>query len=484
MRRLSLTTAVAVGLFALACTDDRQEGPTGPASTAATAKSCPSSDPIQSQICALFKPTDNLASATDFYNNIKTKLTKDPAAARARAIDLMNFTFKLYYAGKLLDPNGTADPTTPGAAVKLSCDVFVLVSPSGTTCPITSGDLSTTQGPHSTLQACGPSGCLALPPDKHSGVSVPKDALLGPAFIKVDPLPATTPREGPLDTPKDQYLLFRQFELLGFDHFEKKVLVGICHLDPADGDFAPPTAAVDGRLKLAHNIIVGGETETIEEFDRVAAPFLDCSDFNSSDDEVPPVITLGWSIRGSFASLGGTLLRKAMTPVLNALLPEPVQAAMVSGCCLGGLPTRLSPWGAVDSLSGQDVRFFTDEESGETFDPGGEFFSTGNPLSWAYSSDGGSVNDATAYPAVQVIDPTSEGPRNGVNVTVSLAPGGGSGTLSGTLTRSTSGPDTTAVFNDLIINQAGTYQLRFTFTAPGLPSDAIKDSGIFTVSDP
>jgi len=420
MRRLSLTTAVAVGLFALACTDDRQEGPTGPASTAATAKSCPSSDPIQSQICALFKPTDNLASATDFYNNIKTKLTKDPAAARARAIDLMNFTLKLYYAGKLLDPNGTADPTTPGAAVKLSCDVFVLVSPSGTTCPISSGDLSTTSGEHSTLQACGPAGCLALPPDKHSGVSVPKDALLGLAFIKVDPLQATSPREGPLDTPKDQYLLFRQLELLGANEFAngKKALVGICHLDPADGDFAPPTAAVEGRLKLARN---DGE-DSIEEFDRVAAPFLDCSDFNSSDDEVP-VFEEGSAtfLQGQLGSAGRALGR-TIAPILLSLLPEPAQAAMVGGCCLGGATSRLSPWGAVDSLSGQEVSFFSDPNGGESFDPGGRLFNTGQVITWTYT-DGASVQKS-GYPAVQVIDPTS-GPRSGVNVTVSLAPGGG-----------------------------------------------------------
>jgi hypothetical protein len=136
----------------------------------------------------------------------------------------------------------------------------------------------------------------------------------------------------------------------------------------------------------------------------------------------------------------------------------------------------------VDSLSGQEVEFFTDQAAEETFDPGGHTFATNAILSWTYTTDGSAT--ATAYPAVQVIDPTSQDPRNGVNVTVSLAPGGGSGTLSGTLTRATSGTDTVAVFNDLKINQAGTYQLRFTFTAPGLPSDAVKDSGPFTVEDP
>src|SRR6188472_4269079 len=94
-------TALAVSLFALSCTEDRQN-PTEPPSTAATAKLCPSNDPngIQQKICALFPTQDLLQSASDYYNNIKTKLPKDPAAAKARAVDLVNFTFKQYYVGK------------------------------------------------------------------------------------------------------------------------------------------------------------------------------------------------------------------------------------------------------------------------------------------------------------------------------------------------------------------------------------------------
>src|SRR6476659_1216286 len=174
MRRLVTTTALAVGLFALACTDERQESPTEPPSTATTAKTCPSSDPIQSQICSLFRANDLLQSASDFYNNIKTKLAKDPktnlpkdlGAAQSRAADLINFTFKQFYALKL---NGGSSSNTQSAVVKLSCDVFGLVSPSSTTCPLTSSDLSTSADPHSAVQACGPDGCLVLPPDKHSG---------------------------------------------------------------------------------------------------------------------------------------------------------------------------------------------------------------------------------------------------------------------------------------------------------------------------
>jgi hypothetical protein len=208
MRRLALATALVGSLIVVSCTetDERQAGPTEPTSTAATAKLCPSSDPngtIQQQICALFRPNDNLASANDLYGNIQTKVRQGRTAdAQAKAVDLVNFTFKNYYAGKLLDPTGNPDPTTAEAAVKLSCDLYALFSTAA--CPITSGDLSTTLDEHSTLQACSPAGCLALPPDKHSGVSVPKDALHGNAFIKITPIQAVSPRVGPLNTPKDQ----------------------------------------------------------------------------------------------------------------------------------------------------------------------------------------------------------------------------------------------------------------------------------------
>jgi hypothetical protein len=272
MRRLALTTAMAVSLFALACTDQRQEGPTEPASLAPAAKSpCPSTG-IQQEICELFPATDLLKSATDYYNNLKTKLAgtspKDAAAAASRAADLVNFTLKQLSAGKL---NGGSSQATQDDAIALSCHVFALVSTG--TCPVTSDNLAINQDPHSAFQACGPEGCLVLPLDKHSGVSVPNGALRGLGFIKVTPIDAHgfTPKRGPLSTPLDQYLLFRTLELIqppppeGEDEFLKFVTVGICHLGPGDGDFAPPTPAVEQRLQLAHE-----RFETVELLDRVS----------------------------------------------------------------------------------------------------------------------------------------------------------------------------------------------------------------------
>ena len=352
MRRLTLTTAVAVGLFALACTDERQEGPTEPASTAKAAKPCTGTlDDIQSQICALFRPTDNLTSAWDFYNNILTKLTKDPEAAQARAFDLVNFTFKQFYAGKLLDPDGAGATTTWDGVVTLTCEVLGKV---GGDC----GDLASlppsSPSTHATTQICGPDGCLVLPEDKHSGVSVPPEACPSPCIISVNPIPATSPRQGPLDTSLDQYLLFRDFTLVAdFDEFAVPVIVGICHLDPGDGDFAPPDAATEQRLRLAHPD--PDNSEAIEILEKVNAPFLDCSDFDQFNDEVPSFTEEGADLLQRRLGSASRAVGRALVPILQSLLPEPAEAAVLGSCCLGGATSKFSPWAAVDPFSGGDI---------------------------------------------------------------------------------------------------------------------------------
>jgi hypothetical protein len=485
MRRLALTTAVAVGLFALACTDERQQGPTEPASPAATAKSCPSSDPIQQQICNLFRPTDNLASATDYYNNIKTKKQQNRTAdAQARAIDLVNFTFKQFYAGKLLDPPGSQ--TTPQGVVQLTCDVLAFVST--TTSPTSCGDLATTgltpNSPHSTIQVCGPAGCLVEPLDKHSGVSVPAGACPTPCIISVDPLPVNqaSPRDGPLSglTNLDQYPLFREFRLsAAFTEFAKPVLVGICHLKASDGGpFAPPDDATEARLQLAHPD--PNNSEAIEILAKVNAPFLACADLLASNDEFTPVIGVRRSSPlGEFASAAGSILGHALGPVLQTLLPERAEAAVLGSCCLGGTTSKFSPWAAVDPESGSEVIFFNDPSYGsQPWDPGGQSFFTNGTLTWSNPLDGSS--SVQAYPAVQVLDPDLI-PQNGVEVTVSLLQAsGGTAVLSGDLTKftvseSAAGPNT-AVFDDLSINQAGTFRLRFT------AGSLTVDSGEFFIS--
>jgi hypothetical protein len=351
MRHRVVLAALAVSLFALSCTQDR-ENPTEPPSTAAAAKPCTGTlDDIQSQICALFRPTDNLNSAWSFYNNILTKLTKQPAAAQARAFDLVNFTFKQFYAGKLLDPNSGNYPTTWEAAVNLTCAVLDKV---GDDCGDLASVPASSPSSHATTQICGPAGCLVLPADKHSGVSVPPDACPSPCIISVNPIPATSPRQGPLVTDLDQYLLFRDFTLVAdFDEFAVPVIVGICHLDPGDGDFAPPDAATEQRLRLAHPNPSG--EGPIEILDKVAAPFLDCADFDSGDEEVPSFEEEGGTFFQGQVRAAGRTLGRALVPILQSLLPEPAEAAVLGSCCLGGATSKFSPWAAVDPFSGPDI---------------------------------------------------------------------------------------------------------------------------------
>jgi hypothetical protein len=352
MRRRLALTALAVSLFALSCTQDQQEGPTEPGSTAAASKSpCPSIDLIQSQICALFPPTDLLKSASDFYNNIQTKKQQNKTTeARARAFDLIDFTLKNLAAGKLLDPNGSSDPTRAAAVAKLTCDVLAYVS-------LTCGGLSADAlGSNGTAQVVGPAGGLVLTPDKHAGVSIPAGAMPSAGLITIEPIDAHTfaPRDGPLPTDLDQYLLFRDYTLsASFTEFTKPVTVAICHLSVGDGDYAPPSETVDARLQLAHPH--PNNPGTIELLARVHAPFIECGDFTSSSAEVPPdpdIILLMRPTLGSLASRGGTLLRKAVTPIFSALLPEPAEAAVLGSCCLGGTTSKFSPWAAVDPASG------------------------------------------------------------------------------------------------------------------------------------
>jgi len=456
MRHRIVTTALAVSLLALACTEDR-ESPTEPSNPASTAKLCPSSDPIQQQICNLFRPTDNLASASDFYNNIKTKKGKDTAAAQARAIDLVNFTFNLFRQGKLLDPPGST--TTEQGAVNLTCSVLAFVSTASA--PTSCGDLATTgltpSSPHSTIQVCGPAGCLVQPQDKHSGVSVPAGACPTPCIISVDPLPVNqaSPRDGPLSglTNLDQYPLFREFKLsAAFTEFSKPVLVGICHLKASDGGpFAPPDDATEARLQLAHPN--PNNSEGIEILAKVNAPFLACADLLASDDEFTPVIGARPSHLGQFASAAGRILGQALSPVLQRLLPERAEAAVLGSCCLGGSTTKFSPWAAVDPESGNDLSFTEDPSNNDPI--AGNYF---KGVTLDVCGDG-------CYPAVEMLD--GETPVGaGTNVTVSLIQTGGTGgVLSGTLTRPIDSESEEAVFDDLTISAPGTYKLMFT--APG-----------------
>src|SRR2546427_1246262 len=117
MRRAFLSSALlAGGLFAAACTEQRSPLPTEAPRFDLSPSSCPTAPQIDPMITALFPSGDLLMSAQDFFNNIKVKVKKgDPASlavAQSKTLKFVDFTIKNYRRGKLLDPNGAADPTT------------------------------------------------------------------------------------------------------------------------------------------------------------------------------------------------------------------------------------------------------------------------------------------------------------------------------------------------------------------------------------
>ena len=310
-------------------------------------------------------------------------------------------------------------------------------------------------------------------------MSVPAGACPTPCIISVDPLPVNqaSPRDGPLSglTNLDQYPLFREFRLsAAFTVFAKPVLVGICHLKASDGGpFAPPDDATEARLRLAHPD--PNNSEAIEILEKVNAPFLACADLLASNDEFTPVI--GGRNRpshlGEFASAAQRMLGRALSPVLQGLLPEPAEAAVLGSCCLGGATRKFSPWAAVDPESGNELSFTKDPSANDPTD--GNYF---KGVTLDVCGDG-------CYPAVQMLDPEETPVGAGTNVTVSLIQTQGTGgVLNGTLTQPIqafdSESDREAVFDDLTISAPGTYKLKFT--APGATPITSAEFHVYTMA--
>jgi hypothetical protein len=364
-------------LLAVGCsTDDDRVQLTEPAADARAS----GTGPVQDAIDQLFPPPGLRQAASAKLASIQKDLAQsNTLAAQLKAADLSAFVTTHLNNGKLLDPNGSAPPTRSEAVALLTCELQKEVSPGSIAqdCDDYADDVGEILDRGGAVGIIGPAGGTIVTPERLEGISVPAGATLIPRVITVDPIPAFSPGDGPLVQPPClageetegeclqviQYPLFAHFtvqpaEPLGTPDFLIPVTVGLCHLDPADGPFAPPSEAVDQRLRIAHN--VGNDPTTLEVLAKTEAPFLDCLDFDSSDIDEIPSLRLG--------SIGQALqqLAAAARPMLASLLPDFAYAAM-GKCCLGGLATKLSPFGAVDPgvlLPAQDPAGESDLASG------------------------------------------------------------------------------------------------------------------------
>lgn len=205
--------------------------------------------------------------------------TGDDAAARAGALQFIDFLTDRHALGELTDPNDGAPPTTEEAVVDLAVDVAEFAELG--TPPLTEAALSD----DGAVELVGAGGGLVVTGNGHSGVSFPLGALPGPTLIIISRLPeegAPADHDGPLPTALDQYPLF--YDISTFPEvgeLGEDAVVGICVVDPPD-PFAPDPAIV-GRLRLAHPS--PADPTTIEILPLADASFLDCAGATSGPAE-------------------------------------------------------------------------------------------------------------------------------------------------------------------------------------------------------
>jgi hypothetical protein len=140
-------------------------------------------------------------------------------------------------------------------------------------------------------------------------------------------------------------------------------------------------------------------------------------------------------------------------PLANVFLPQELHATTLGGLGLGVGGRGISTFGGVD-----DVVL----ESTFNGDPGGQTFTENSTITWQVCTKGCSGD---LFPRVRLADFFGSGVSE-ADVNVTLVQVDGSGQLTDG-EGGTPGPVTTdgsgeAVFDDLRITQAGTYQLKFT----------------------
>jgi hypothetical protein len=152
----------------------------------------------------------------------------------------------------------------------------------------------------------------------------------------------------------------------------------------------------------------------------------------------------------------------SIRPFANLFLPQRLYAATLGGLGLGGGGRSISPFGVVDAENEFEI-----EDN--------NFRQIGSGEDGPYYVDQPLDTCGECGLRIKVIDGEGQG-ISGISVSVTLLPQeGATGTLSGTLTETTTGSGV-AFFNNLQISEPGQYQLRFT-----APSAAPLETGTFTV---
>jgi hypothetical protein len=312
MRRLRALGAVcAVGLVLSACAgDDRVTGPPNPPQApgpqvAPTPGTCIDFTTLYNQVAGLFvnsSPDQN--SALGKLNNLKHQLDiQNFAAAKAQALNLVDFLLKKYKQGSIVA--SAADFITAVNNIFCFAGLSLTIDNPGNSWIIYPSDLPQT----------------LVTQDGFAGTNLPGNIVDEPTLIGINRILDLFPiGDGPLPTVLDQYPLYYHFEKQSENNhpFVGPVVAAVCAANGIPAD-------VLARLRLGH-----GLNPTSSEITPPAdASFLNCANAPQLS-EVRPGALPAW-LRG----LG------------DWLLPQKVYAFR-SGGGVGGSAEEFSPFAPVD----------------------------------------------------------------------------------------------------------------------------------------
>ena len=323
--RQSALALFVLALAALSC-DDKPLLPTQPGVVPELSSAPPTASEIRQQIDALFPPPGLRKSARSQFDNIERQWNRGEVEdARAKVLELIDFTVTNWKEGRLLDPNGSAPPTTERAVITLIASLNRFV---GLQAPEISEAAFSEDG---AVEVVGTEGGTVATESGQSGIEFPPGALDSDVLVVITPIDdPEVPTTGPLPTSLPQYGPFHDLATYPeVPAFNEPVVVGMCQYE--SGPLAPPHEIHD-RLRLAHPD--PNDESKIQILERVTPSFLQCDGSGSTSLN---------RARGKSPWLAvERLVRRTMA------LFGPGQLYAAHGG-LGGLSTSLSPFGAVDT---------------------------------------------------------------------------------------------------------------------------------------
>lgn len=408
MRHPVLSLVIALGLSAIACSEQTTEvrqDPVAPPLSAVTAATCTMAD-IKSQIDALFPAGALRNSAQSQFKSIPPKTTKPTGnAARDKTFKLIGFILTNYFAGKLVGTDIPAQVLALINALNCFAGLPALTIPAGALDPAGDGAAAIITPTSPTTEVVNG--------NRHAGLRLLTGSVSRPVLVSISRLPDSP---GPLLTNLDQYPLFYEFSVSPNVTFNLDVLGGICLRD---------NVANAATLRLAHN--VGISFGDVEILPSASPDFLDCS----SLDNIGSSGRTGWN---RFAWAKALLLPAELHATTTALATVGV----------GGTTRKFTPFGAVDPGSNNGEILFNPDAA--TFDN-------------LTAAPGGTVSPA---PSVKV---TSQNDSAIANVPVVFAVTGGGGTINdgATSVTVTTGADGIASLDDWTLgSEEGTNTLTAT----------------------